>query len=260
MTTIDETQALEQRLATLEERLAAAELTAGRAQDRGAVENVFNRYMHYHNAYQDERIIDELWVEPGTPDIRSRYDDVGAYTTYESVTAYHRGRPQPVGKPLFHHTSTPVVEVRADGWTAKGIWIAAGLESGLMDPEVATGVPPCVLSGGDVDGKPVWAHWVWCTYGVDFVKQDGEWRIWHFRCYEVARAPFDRDWDQLRRGRPGEPRLAAGLLRRRRRPVFPPQVDEPVTTTDHHPYANDRIQTLDPEPPVPYTEFEDTFR
>ena len=50
------------------------------------------------------------------------------------------------------------------------------------------------LSGGDVDGKPVWAHWVWCKYGVDFIKQDGEWRIWHFRCYEVARAPFNRDW------------------------------------------------------------------
>ncbi len=87
-----------------------------------------------------------------------------------------------------------MIEVGADGETAKGIWIMAGLESGLMDPEVAKGVPPWVLSGGDVDGKPVWAHWVWCKYGVDFIKQDGEWRIWHFRCYEVARAPFNRDW------------------------------------------------------------------
>ena len=46
----------------------------------------------------------------------------------------------------------------------------------------------------EVDGRKVWAHWVWAKYGLDFLKQDGEWRIWHFRCYEVARAPFNRDW------------------------------------------------------------------
>jgi hypothetical protein len=31
-----------------------------RAQDRGDVENVFSRYMHYHNAFEDQRIIHEL--------------------------------------------------------------------------------------------------------------------------------------------------------------------------------------------------------
>ena len=158
------------------------------------MDNVFNRYMHYHNAYQDERIIDELWAKPGAPRCGRATTTSGIYTTYESVTAYHRGRPQPVGKLLFHYTTTPVIEVAADGETAKGIWIMAGLESGLIDPEVAKDVPPWVFSGGEVDGKPVWAHWVWCKYGVDFIKQDGEWRIWHFRCYEVARAPFNRDW------------------------------------------------------------------
>jgi len=54
-----------QRPDALEGRLAAAELTAARAADRGAVENVFNRYMHYHNAYEDERIIDEHWGQAG---------------------------------------------------------------------------------------------------------------------------------------------------------------------------------------------------
>ena len=63
MTTVDDTGLL-QRLAELEARLEAAELDAARADDRGAVENVFNRYMHYHNAYEDERIIEELWVSP----------------------------------------------------------------------------------------------------------------------------------------------------------------------------------------------------
>ena len=30
---------------------------ANLSQDRGDVENVFSRYMHYHNAFEDERII-----------------------------------------------------------------------------------------------------------------------------------------------------------------------------------------------------------
>jgi hypothetical protein len=176
------------------------------------------------------------------------------------VTEYHRGRPKPVGKLLFHYTSTPVIEVGADGETAKGVWIMAGLESGLMDPEVAKNVPPWVLSGGDVDGKPVWAHWVWCKYGVDFVKQDGEWRIWHFRCYEVARAPFDRDWISFAKDNQESHDSQLAWFGDDGVPVFLPPVDEPVSTTNYHPYANDKVQVLEPEPPLPYDRFEDTFR
>jgi hypothetical protein len=251
--------ALLRRLAELENRVAAAEGAAARATDRGAVENVFSRYMHYHNAYQDQRIIDELWVKPGTAGIRARYNNVGAYTTWESVTAYHRGRPRPIGKLLLHYTSTPVIEVSADGTTAKGLWIMAGLESGLTDPEVAENVPEWVFSGGEVDGKRVWAHWVWCKYGVDFRKQDGEWRIWHFRCYEIARAPFDKDWVSFARHNQESHDSNLAWFGDDGVPVYLPEVDEPVETV-YVPYGTDRAQTLDPEPPRPYDEFEDTFQ
>jgi hypothetical protein len=260
MSTRTDDTTLLQRLAQLEERLTASEATAHRALDRGAVENVFNRYMHYHNAYEDDRIIDELWVKPGTEGIRSRYNNVGEYSTYDSVTAYHRGRPKPVGKLLFHYTTTPVVEVSADGTTAKGIWIMAGLESGLMDPEIAKDVPPYVFSGGDVDGKPVWAHWVWCKYGVDFLRQDGEWRIWHFRCYEVARAPFNRDWISFADDNQHSHDSQLAWFGDDGQPVFLPPVDGPIVTDAYAPYANDTAQTLAPEPPRPYDTFEDTFR
>ena len=42
-------------------------------------------------------------------------------------------------------------------------------------------------------------------------------------------------------------------------PVFLPPVDEPVET-HYEPYRNDTAQTLDPVPPLPYQEFEDTFK
>ena len=54
----------------------------------------------------------------------------------------------------------------------------------LTDPDVAEHVRDFFFTPGDVDGRRVWAHWCWCKYGVDFLKQDGEWRIWHFRWFE----------------------------------------------------------------------------
>lgn len=152
-----------------------------------------------------------------------------------------------------------MVEVGADGRTAKGLWIMAGLESGLTDPEVAKNVPEWVFSGGEVDGRRVWAHWVWCKYGVDFVKQDGEWRIWHFRCYEVARAPFDKDWVSFAAANLESHDSHLAWFGDDGVPVFLPPVDAPVETR-YEPYRNDTAQTLDPVPPLPYRDFEDTFK
>ena len=85
-----------------------------------------------------------------------------------------------------------------------------------------------MFSGGEVDGKPVWAHWVWCKYGVDFIKQDGEWRIWHFRCYEVARAPFNRDWISFAKDNQESHDSQLAWFGDDGVPVFLPPVDEPV--------------------------------
>ena len=49
----------------LRSELAEALKLARRANDRGDIENLFNRYMYLHNAFEDEQII-PLWVKPGT--------------------------------------------------------------------------------------------------------------------------------------------------------------------------------------------------
>jgi hypothetical protein len=33
-----------------------------------------------------------------------------------------------------------------------------------------------------------------------------------------------------------------------------------VTTANYYPYANDGVQVLEPEPPLPYDTFQDSFR
>ncbi|KAF4946125.1 hypothetical protein FGADI_11403 [Fusarium gaditjirri] len=170
---------------TLEARLAAVEKLAQRAYDRGEVENVFSKYMHLHNVFQDEQI-KALWVKRGTPGIHAQYTNVGVYTDYDSIMAYHSGRPSPPGKLILHETTTPLIEVAGDGETAKGFWLMAGVESGLADPKNVGTMPEFLYEPEDknVDGKRVWTHWVWCHYALDFLKQDGQWKIWHFRCLE----------------------------------------------------------------------------
>ncbi|KAK2484426.1 hypothetical protein H9L39_02406 [Fusarium oxysporum f. sp. albedinis] len=180
---------------TVEARLAAVEKLAQRAYDRGEVENVFSKYMHLHNVFQDEQI-KALWVKRGTPGIHAQYTNVGVYTDYDSIMAYHSGRPSPPGKLILHETTTPLIEVAGDGETAKGFWLMAGVESGLADPKNVGTMPEFLYEPEDknVDGKRVWTHWVWCHYALDFLKQDGQWKIWHFRCLEVTRAPFSENW------------------------------------------------------------------
>ncbi|WP_295121777.1 nuclear transport factor 2 family protein [uncultured Leifsonia sp.] len=243
-------------VARLREDVTAAQRLAQRAEDRGQVENLFNRYMFLHNAFEDEQII-PLWVKEGTEGIRARYTNAGQYTTWESVTRYHRDRPHPVGKLILHAATTPVIEVAADGETAKGVWIMAGTESGLTDPAVAEEFPD-MYSPNEVLGKKVWAHWVWCKYAVDFLKQDGEWKFWKFRCYELARAPFEENWISFGLKNQGAFDLDLMYFGDDGKPVFMPPADEPAPS-ENHPYSPETVQKLEPAPPVPYEHFVDTY-
>lgn len=247
--------AVETRIDRLETLLAELRLSSDRLAARGAVENLFSTYMLLHNAFQDEQIID-LWVKPGTPGIMARYTNAGKYTTYDSVMEYHRGRPTPVGKLIMHYTTTPVIEVAGDGETAKGVWIVTGIESGLSGPEAAAKMPPFLFSPRDLHGKKVWAHWVWVKYAVDFLKQDGEWKIWKFRCVEVARAPYEENWISFAEKNTEAFKLDIKYFGDDGEVRFMPEPDEPVVH-EHWPYRPDSRVELAPKPPRPYQSYED---
>jgi hypothetical protein len=258
---------LEARIVRLEEKLSEAEHQAQAAEDRGAIENLFSNYMYLHNAFHDEQI-KSLWAKRGTPGLSAEYSNVGVYTNYDSIMAYHTGRPSPIGKLIFHYTTTPSIQVAGDGRTAKGIWIAAGVESGLSNPSQSAAMPDYLfekdeMGGKEVHGKKVWAHWVQMKYGVDFIKQDGEWKIWHFRCFEVSRARFDKNWISLAaemQDSSANDKFNADLmyLGEDGKPVFMPKVDGPPKSLAY-PYRPDHSMELEPKLPVPYRTFSDTF-
>ena len=63
---------------------------------------------------------------------------------------------------FLHPTTTPYIEVAGDGKTAKGVWISPGIITGKVG---ATGTLKAI--------------WAWGSMGVDFVKEDGQWRFCH---------------------------------------------------------------------------------
>jgi len=68
---MNEIDTIKQQVAALTQEVNQLRTIAQRAEDRGAVENLFSKYMYYHNAFQDEHII-PMWVKEGTPGIHAQ--------------------------------------------------------------------------------------------------------------------------------------------------------------------------------------------
>lgn len=247
------------RIAELETQVASIAAVARSSQDRGQIENLFSRYMYLHNAFHDPEII-PLWVNKGTPGVRAQYSNNGVYTNWDNIMAYHAQRPNPKGKLVVHYTTTPLIEVAADGKTAKGLWMMSGVESGLTELEAAKQVPDFMFEKDKlVDGKRVWMHTVLVKYGIDFLKQDGVWKIWHFHCFEVARSPHGLGWIPFASYSQNNP-FSDDLMYigESGNPIFMPKPDGPVSMRNN-PYRTDTGQTLDAPPPVPYRTISETF-
>ena len=158
-----------------------------------ACRNLMGKYSYYHTAFRNKDYID-LWAK--------RDDDLlvmpcGSYKGFEGVKACylkdHGDRNEPgmldtlKGAVMMHEMDTEVIEVAADGKTAKGAWISPGHET-YVDGQV----PGRPDETGD--GK-AHAEWCWGKYAVDFIKDaDGQWKIWHMRLYPLFKCEYGTSW------------------------------------------------------------------
>jgi len=133
-----------------------------------------------------------------------------------NLTASHKEDPK--GLMFMHPLTTPVIEVAGDGKTAKGVWISPGHETGHYAGELR-------------------AVWAWVKYGIDFVKEDGEWRIWHLHVFAILRCPYEKSWVEA-------PNVDTDPI--------PDEFRADKPTTYDHPYSTTTIQELVPSPPEPY--------
>ena len=206
----------------------------GRLEDVRAVTNLMSLHEYLHVANRNAEEFERCFAR-STDGVAFEPEDWGVWEGRDAIKAsYVDGAPPPLpGLVTEHATTTGVVEVAADGLTAKGVWISPGHET-FPRP-----------------GEAPMALWSWGRYGIDFVKEDGEWKFWHFHIYTTFRAPYGVDWvraaiDPSHRPFP-EGETPPGM----------PVPTRPVTF--NQPYHPDCAPALQPVPPSPYTTFNDTL-
>lgn len=141
-----------------------AEKAAIRANDIATLNNLMSWHVWYHASFLNDVELEKIWVK--TPDYRktavwaqnSNYwigmDNIKGY--YGPSVDHETTRSQF----QFHSTTTGLVEVAEDRQTAKGVWYTPGAIGGA----------------GGLTG-------LWERYGIDFVMENGEWKIWHLHVY-----------------------------------------------------------------------------
>lgn len=237
-------------------RLEEVERKAQRALDLQAIQNTMAMHCYYHAANWHDEELDKVWAKK-TPGV-AFHDLIGRYEGMDAIRAFYydghirRGAAQRkmmkklypwieddprndfIGKLVVHMLTTSFLEVAEDGQTAKGIWISPGYMS--------------MCSGGKMR-----AFWHYDRYGVDFVKEDGEWKIWHLHIYRDFMTPFEKSW--VDNALNPDPQNGLGSL--------PPDFVEPNAPDDPYPkyeaYNPFGVAQFGPRPPEPYKTFSETF-
>jgi len=200
-----------------------------RVEDARQVENLMAKYAYLHTAGRHEEVAALFATK--TPGVRMELSPLGRWDGTEGIKTamikFHRflgvGNP---GNLMVHPQTTPVIEVAGDGRTAKGVWISPGLETWK-----------------NAETGEFLAIWVWGHYGIDFVKEDGKWKFWHFHVYAFMSTPYDKSWVE-----PND--LQQQLL-------LPDEIKPDVPNDYYHMYSTtSEIQYL-PVPPEPYETFDE---
>jgi len=209
-------KSLEQRLQTVE--------------DFQQIQNIMGRYAYLTMAADEERRY-TLFAQKA-PGVRVYFGEQGYFEGSDAPKRAWFGMAQVAGggsragMMSIHAPICPVIEVAGDGKTAKGVWVGLGL---LAMKNRETGEP----SGA----------WEWDKYGVDFIKEDGQWKIWHFHIYRLLHGwNVDEKWaEQFKKPEP----VLLGL-----------KLDGPAV--EDNPYRPDTVQRMAPKPPEPYETWTDT--
>lgn len=137
-----------------------------------------------------------------------------------------------VGMIDYKPVDTGIIEVALDRRTAKGLWMIRGSHS-----QITTGGPV--------------AYWEWSWLAVDFVREDGVWKIWHQLYLREIDRPCGYAFVGEEHVFPDRPEFAGAEA------ITLPEPN--VKMTLREPYAADRPFAPSPRVPVPYETFEDTF-
>jgi hypothetical protein len=157
-----------------------------------------------------------------TPGITLEIEDTGVYEGIESITRFWNtifdDKKIGAGNLAIHMTVNPLIEINRDGTKARGIWHSHGYCS-----FVGLGSYKQFLCLG--------------KYDMEYVKEDGQWKIFKFAYRQAFMCPYEKGWVE-------EPVAASIAGSPQNKP------DKPVT--EYMPYSRYRINVFGPPPPEPY--------
>jgi hypothetical protein len=195
--------------------------------DKDEIHRIMCMHEWYHNALMYREELEDIWALE-MPDV-SFATNTAVFEGKKDLWKFYVDHSEEMKKDnngagnLWHHClANEIIEVAEDGKTAKGVWMSSGQAT--------------VRIG---DNKPR-ASWAYEKYGVDFVKVDGKWKIWHFHAYTDFYSPFDKCWTDITREMPPVEKLfkVTRVVRSYKEytpttvPQFIPKPPEPYKTFD----------------------------
>lgn len=163
---------------SLEKRMAKIEAV-------DAIDNIMGRYAFFHGVSMHQECLKLHALD--TPGVRAEFP-FGIFEGREKITELYttmvggldNAPEQRLGSWHQSTMTTGVIEVADDLKTAKGVWMCpAHATEGVSFPE----------------GPSVQVQL--SKYACDFVRENGEWKIWHFRIYGVFGCPYHHDWVEI---------------------------------------------------------------
>lgn len=243
--------------AVAKENACGKKMSAEEMSERALAVQEIQNAMGLHQLYgapggDHDKEIDLIWAQK-TPDVSFasnrgvyRGDIDLIYSYYGSGSRKNKDKKETGGAPQmmmgggagslsYRLLTTPIIEVAGDLKTAKAYWYTPGFQANVMNG----------------DGSAIWSYE---RYAIDFVNEDGAWKIWHFHVYNDWEIPMGEDLvkytvEKEKSGQQMQPRA--------------PREDLAQYYTDKvfgETYSLSReANPLNPRPPEPYCTFSDTF-
>ncbi len=234
------------------------------------VQNTMSKHNYYHGVGNHYAELLDIWVKEngayaktatfsnphgvweGLELIKVFYGNPRTKDPNQSLKEMSINEPYVPGKGGWgiHMNTTPVIEIAGDGKTAKGIWYSPGVVMNFTGQK-------------DKDGNPLaQGTWFWEKYGADFVKEDGQWKIWHIQMYYEFTPPVGSEskWTNPNTTR-GAMREAAEQSEEEQAAFMGMRLPD-ATRPNPNPYAEwspDRVNEIRPRFPEPYYTFSETF-
>lgn len=107
-------------------------------------------------------------------DVSVEFSDSGVFRGHDRITELYETFEATRNLPGFfimHMSTNPYIEIADDGMSARSHWLSPGASHN--------------------DGR---SSWIWGPYYVNYVKENGEWRILRSNLVPVFRNPYEYSW------------------------------------------------------------------